>query len=108
MTGRVWLLGIVALVGSFLTTFWFTAPGTSNSPLTALASSEVTDDNLSEAAISAGLVTSRTLKGWIDEVSRLSPSQVKIRGWSIDTNEQGMPVTILAFSDGKNVLQTQT
>jgi hypothetical protein len=105
--GRLWLLGVFVLIGSFLTTFWLTA--TPNSPLTMLVNSAAPDDErLSDAAISAGLWPSITLKGAVDAVSRLSADQVKIVGWSADDEGGGMPIAVIAFSDGKSVLQTKT
>jgi hypothetical protein len=107
MKGRLWFLGVFVLIGSFLTTFWLTA--TPNSPLTMLVNSGVSDDErLSDAAISAGLWPSITLKGVVETVSRLSSDQVKIVGWSADSEAEGMPITVIAFTDGKAVLQTKT
>jgi hypothetical protein len=107
MRGRFWLLGAFVLIGSFLTTFWLTA--TPNSPLTILVHSGVSDDeHLSDAAISAGLWPSLTLKGAVETVSRLSADQVKIVGWSADREGDGMPIAVIAFTDGKAVLQTKT
>jgi hypothetical protein len=107
MKGRLWLLGMFVLIGSFLTTFWLTA--TPNSPLTILLNSGVSDDErLSDAAISAGLWPSITLKGAVETVSRLSADQVKIVGWSADSQAEGRPITVIAFTDGKAVLQTKT
>ena len=107
MKGRLWLLGVFVLIGSFLATFWLTA--TPNSPLTTLVNSRVSDDErLSDAAISAGLWPSITLKGAVETVSRLSADQVKIAGWSADSEGGGMPITVIVFTDGKAVLQTKT
>jgi hypothetical protein len=107
MRGRLWLLGVFVLIGSFLTTFWLTA--TPNSPLTIVVNSGVSDDErLSDAAISAGLWPSITLKGAVETVSRLSADQVKIVGWSADSEGGGMPIAVIAFTDGKAVLQTKT
>jgi hypothetical protein len=109
MRGRLWLLGIFVLIGSFLTTFWLTAIGTPNSLLTAFGDSEVSDDDsLSDHAISAGLWPSITLKGAVETVSRLSADQVKIVGWSADSEGGGVPIAVIAFTDGTTVLQTKT
>jgi hypothetical protein len=107
MRGRFWLLGAFVLIGSFLTAFWLTA--TPNPPLTILVHSGVSDnEHLSDAAISAGLWPSITLKGAVETVSRLSADQVKIVGWSADSQADGRPITVIVFTDGKAVLQTKT
>jgi hypothetical protein len=107
MKGRLWLLGVFVLIGSFLATFWLTA--TPNSPLTTLVNSRVSDDErLSDAAISAGLWPSITLKGAVETISRLNADQVKIVGWSADSQAEGLPITVIAFANGKAVLQTKT
>jgi hypothetical protein len=109
MTGRIWLLGILVLIGSFATTFWWTGIGAPNSPLTNLLASEVRDDDgLTDAAISAGLRPSLYLKGYTDTPIRLNDKQVKIVGWSAESNGHGGPITVIVFSDGKAVLRTQT
>jgi hypothetical protein len=106
MTGRFWLLGICVLIASFLTTFWLTASGT---PIKILMNSEVSDENgLSEAAISAGLRPALAMRGTVDQINRLSASQVRLWGWSADPNGNGKPITVIAFADGKVALETRT
>jgi hypothetical protein len=109
MTPRLLLLGFLVLIGSFLLTFWLVGTGASTSPLNILMSSHVSDDeSLSDAAISAGLRPSLTLKGSVDQLTRLSEKQIRITGWSADSNGNGTPITVIAFTDGKLALQTNT
>lgn len=109
MTGRIWLLGILVLIGSFATTFWLSGIGAPNLPLTNLLASEVYDEEgLTDAAISAGLRPSLYLKGYSDNPVRVNEKQVKIVGWSADSSGKGAPITVIVFSEGKAVLRTQT
>jgi hypothetical protein len=111
------LVAVVVLVGSFLTTLWLLGPGTPQEVETARTSNEaavlaaylVPDEKiLSAAAKAAGLQPSDNIRGYIDNISRLSNDEVKINGWAADLAGQGKPITILVFADGKNVLLTQT
>jgi hypothetical protein len=111
------VLGISALVGSFLLTLWLTAPGTppankAEPPSLAvevLAAHLVPDERILRAAAkAAGLQPSDQLRGFIDEVARLDRAQVKIRGWAADLAGQGTPITVLVFANGRNTLGTQT
>jgi hypothetical protein len=109
MTFRLLLLGFFVLIGSFLLTFWFVGIGASTSPLTILMSSHVSDDEgLSDAAISAGLRPSLTLKGSVDRLARVNENQIRISGWSADSNGHGTPISVVVFTDGNLALQTST
>jgi hypothetical protein len=109
MMPRLLLLGLLVSIGSFLLTFWFVGTGASTSPLTILMSSRVSDDeSLSDAAISAGLRPSLTLKGAVDQLTRLNEKQIRITGWSADSNGNGTPITVIVFTDGNLALQTST
>lgn len=109
MTGRLLFLGIFVLVGSFFMTYWLMLFWKPRSSIASFASSEISDDaGLARAAITAGLRPSSSLKGWIEEVSRLNEKEVKIRGWSTDIRGEDTPITVIAFAEGKNALQTRT
>lgn len=109
MTPRLLLLGFFVMIGSSLLTFWLVGTGASTSPLTVLASSQVADDdNLTDVAISAGLRPSLTLKGAVDQIVRMNEKQVRIIGWSADSNGNGSPIAVIAFTDGAVALQTNT
>jgi hypothetical protein len=66
------------------------------------------DESLSDAAINAGLRPSLTLKGAVDKLVRLNDRNISISGWSADSNGNGVPITVIGFSDGKPALQTNT
>lgn len=109
MTPRLLLLGLFVLIASFLLTFWFVGTGASVSPVALLANSQVSDDeSLTDAAITAGLRPSLSLKGAIDQLARLNEKQIRISGWSADSNGNGAPITVMAFTDGGVALQTNT
>ena len=109
MTPRLLFLGLFVLIGSFLLTFWFVGTGASISPVANLANSQVSDDeSLSDAAISVGLRPSLSLKGAVDQLARLNETQIRITGWSADSNGNGAPITVIAFTDGRVALQTNT
>jgi hypothetical protein len=110
------ILGASVLVGSFLITLWLTAPTTLPDIKPALPSIKsdvfaaylVPDESmLSAAASAAGLQPSDTLKGFVDAVTRLDSTQVKIHGWAADL-KGGDPILVLVFANGKIVLKTQT
>jgi hypothetical protein len=93
MTPRLLFLGLFVLIGSFLLTFWLVGTGASISPVANLANSQVSDDeSLSDAAISAGLRPSLSLKGAVDQLARLNETQIRITGWSADSNGNGAPI----------------
>jgi len=111
------VLGIGALVSSFLLTLWLTAPGTlpanKAEPPTleaqVLAGYLVPDERiLTAAAKAAGLQPSDKLRGFIDEIARLDTAQVKIRGWAADLAGEGTPITVLVFANGRNTFEKQT
>jgi hypothetical protein len=111
------VLGIGALVGSFLLILWLTALGTPppdkaeprSLAVEVLAAHLVPDERILKAAAKAAeLQPSDKLRGFIDEVARLDRAQAKIRGWAADLAGQGAPITVLVFANGRNTLGTQT
>jgi hypothetical protein len=106
MTSRLWLIGIVVLIGSFSTTFWLAANGR---PLAIFINSEISDEeSITDAAISAGLRPALALRGDVEQVTRLNANHVRISGWSANPIGDGKPITVIAFIDGKVVLETRT
>ena len=107
---------LAALIGSFLATLWVLdtraptdAAGADQSDAGRLASATISDRaDLIEAAVGAGLHSSDSMRGVVDEIRRLNASDVAIRGWLADTGGEGEPLNVLVFAAGKHAGMTQT
>jgi hypothetical protein len=112
----VGILGASGLVGSFLITLWLTTPTTLPDSKPAawgiksdvFAAYLVPDESMLSAAASAAVLQpSDKLKGFVDAVTRLDNTQVKIQGWAADLLGKE-PILVLVFANGEIVLKTQT
>jgi hypothetical protein len=112
----VGILGASVLVGSSLITLWLTTPTTlpDSNPAPWSIKSDVfaaylvpDESMLSAAASAAVLQPSDKLKGFVDAVTRLDNTQVKIQGWAADLLGKE-PILVLVFANGEIVLKTQT
>src|SRR5207253_2990567 len=83
---------LATLVGSFLVTLRLTGtlappatPDDDQSDAERLASRSIFDRaDLIEAAVAAGLHSSSSMRGTVDELTRINESEVAIRGWLAD------------------------
>jgi hypothetical protein len=103
-----WVVGALVLILSFGITLWLTEPVLPPADkIKLLAASAISDEaTLTAAAGAAGLRNSTYVKGYIDVLRRLDATNVRIEGWAIETTaiiSKGAPITIMAFSGGRNI-----
>lgn len=112
-----WIVGAGVLATSFLLTSSFLGSQITiqaekpvlATPLAIFASFQVSDQaQLAAAALSAKLKKSDTLKGMIEELTPAGKGRVRIRGWAADKLVLGEIITIVVFSDGKQIYEIQT
>ena len=104
----------VVLISSFFLTSWLIDTGSTNisddrPDAERLASRNVfSRSDLVEAAIAVGLHSSSSMKGKVDEVSRLNDREVTMKGWVADPNGDETPLTVLVFVGGRTAARVQT
>jgi hypothetical protein len=108
--GFIWAAGGLAGIGGFAAVLWLTEPVPPLPPGAAkLASLPVADaGTLSAAAYRAGLHGSPAIKGGIDKMKRQDDGRVLVKGWVADIAAKETPLTLMAFSGGRNVLTMTT
>jgi len=102
-----------SLAAGFFITLWLTEPDTTDpvnaaanlDPIERLTRSQVYDNaSLVSAARAAKLVPVDTVRGHIDEISRLPDGQVRMAGWAANPFGDGTPLTVIAFAGGRGTL----
>ena len=103
------IVGIAIIAGTFFGTLWILGGPETPRPLT-LENTSISDEaSLKAAAKAGGFRPDLTrIRGTIDALTRLSPSQVTITGWIVDFEGDGDPINIFGFSENKGIFQTQT
>ena len=103
------IAGIAIIAGSFFGTLWTLRGPEIPRPIT-LENTSISDEaSLKAAARAAGFqVDLERIKGNIDSLKRLSPSQVTISGWVVDLEGNGDPIKLFGFSENKGIFQVQT
>ena len=116
-SNRNWIIGSGVLVVSFLITLWISAPKPPadvtppppQTPLAIFKSINVIDPrSLSAAGALAGLKATGDIKSIVDEVSRSTDGRAKIKGWAVDLDGPGAPISVLVFAAGNYVFEVQT
>ncbi len=107
----------VSLAAGFFITLWLTEPDTIDpvnatanlDPIERLTRSQVYDNaSLASAARAAKLVPVDTVRGHIDETSRLPDGQVRMAGWAANLLGDGTPLTVIAFAAGRGTVLGRT
>lgn len=114
LTFKHWVVGILVLVLSFITTLWLTEPEVPpEGMIKSLASAAVSDEaSLNAAARAAGLQYSSYVRSSIDSLTRVDASHVGISGWAVETlaaiEARGAPITVMVFGAGRRIFSVQT
>jgi hypothetical protein len=109
--GRPWFVwtvgGLIGVVG-FAAVLWLTAPTQRPPPAVGILAGLAVSDmgTLMRAVQTAGLRGSSDIRGAIERIARQDDGRVLIKGWVADIAAKGTPLTVLAFTDGKNVWTT--
>lgn len=105
----VWPAGLLA--GAFVALFvlWATEPAPPPRAISVMTNSTVSDPaSLMAAVQTAGLHGTPDVVGAIDELRRVDDGQVTLTGWVADKATGGAPLTVMVFTDGRNVLTAPT
>src|SRR5260370_38939489 len=115
---KIGLVGILlaTLIGSFFATVWLADTGTPPNPVDddrsdaeRLASRNIFNRaDLIEAAVWPGLHSSDSMKGVMDEISRINDGDITVRGWLADPGGDAAPLTVVVFAAGKKAATAQT
>jgi hypothetical protein len=115
---RVGLIGILlaTLAGSFFLTLTLTdSPGprtsgdNNRSDADRLGDYRIFDrGDLVEAAVGIGMHRSEAMKGVVDEITRITGSEVKMKGWLADPTGESKILDVLVFVAGKKTAVTRT
>jgi hypothetical protein len=105
-----------AAIGAFVVTLWATQPrsppasaGDARSDGEKLASYRISSTtDLIEAVVAAGLATSPQMRANIDGITRVSESDVSIKGWLADVEGDATPLVVLVYVGGKLATRVQT
>jgi hypothetical protein len=88
---------------------WVTEPAPPLRAISIMTNSTVSDSaSLMAAVQTAGLRGTSDVVGAIDELRRVDDGQVTLTGWVADAASGGSPLTVMVFTDGRNVLTTPT
>jgi hypothetical protein len=103
-----WVGGALVLILSFSITLWLTEPEVPPADkIKILGASAISNEaTLHAAAGAAGLRNTTYVKGYIEVLRRLDATNVRIEGWATETTtiiSKGAPITIMAFSGGRNI-----
>ena len=105
------LLPAAPLAGAFATflALWLTEPARPSRAISVMTNSAVSDSTTLMAAVqTAGVQGTPDVVGAIEELRRLDQGRVRLKGWVSDAASGGAPLTVMAFTDGSNVLTAPT
>jgi hypothetical protein len=105
-----WLAGGAVAALSFVVAMQLTKPATPTNPAIAILVASVVSDppTLMAAVKAAGLKGSADVRGAIDEMKRLDPDRVSVRGWVAERSNGGAPITVIVFAGGQHKATMQT
>ena len=105
-----WIAGALTIVLSFGITLQLTRPAKPPTPAVAAMTRSIVSDrrSLMAAVKAAGLSGSQTVRGALDDITRLDDSRVSVSGWAGEVGNGAAPLHVVVFADGEHKLTMQT